>query len=56
MDSWPVIKDAWISYAVITVLSTFVVMAVSGRVVQFVMRRSEKDKAGEEENKHERAV
>lgn len=56
MDSWPVIKDAWISYAVITVLSTFVVMAVSGRVVQFVMRRSEKDKAGEEGKKHERAV
>ena len=56
MDSWPVIKDAWVSYAVITVLSTFVVMAVSGRVVQFVMRRSEKDKTEEEESKDERAV
>ena len=47
MDSWPVIKDAWVSY---------VVMAVSGRVVQFVMRRSEKDKTEEEESKDERAV
>lgn len=56
MDSWPVIKDAWVSYTVITVLSTFVVMAVSGRVVQFVMRRSEKDKTEEEESKDERAV
>lgn len=38
MDSWPVIKTSWVSYGAITVISTVVVMAVSGRVVQAVMK------------------
>ena len=42
MDSWQIIKNAWVSYAVITVLSTFVVMVVSGKVVQFIMNRTKK--------------
>lgn len=40
MDSWQIIKTAWVPYAVITVLSTFVVMGVSGRAVQFIMKRT----------------
>lgn len=40
MDSWQIIKNKWVSYAVITVFSTFVVMAVSGKVVQFIMNRT----------------
>lgn len=42
MDSWQIIKSEWISYAVITFLSTFIVMAVSGKVVQFIMKRTKK--------------
>ena len=42
MDSWQIIKNEWVSYAVITVLSTFVVMVVSGKVVQFIMNRTKK--------------
>lgn len=38
MDSWPVIRTSWVSYGAITVISTVVVMAVSGRVVQAVMK------------------
>lgn len=38
MDSWPVIKESWVSYGAITVISTVAVMAVSGRVVQAVMK------------------
>ena len=47
MDSWQIIKEAWLSYVVITVLSTFVVMAVSGRAVQLVMKLTRKESDGE---------
>ena len=47
MDSWQIIKEAWLSYVVITVLSTFVVMAVSGRAVQLVMKLTKKESDGE---------
>ncbi len=42
MDSWQNMKPALIPYAVITVVTTCVVMAVSGRVVQFGMRRKDR--------------
>ena len=49
MDSWPVIKTSWVSYGAITVISTVVVMAVSGRVVQAVMKMEKgKKKPGNE--------
>ena len=47
MDSWQIIKEAWLSYVVITVLSTFVVMAVSGRAVQLVMKLTKNESDGE---------
>lgn len=43
MDSWQIIRPSLLSYGVITVVTTVAVMAVSGRVVQFVMRRGEKN-------------
>lgn len=42
IDSWLTIREALVSYAVITVVSTVAVMAVSGRAVQAVMRRAKK--------------
>ena len=42
IDSWQTIREAWVSYVVITAVSTVAVMAVSGRAVQAVMKRSKK--------------
>ena len=42
MNSWGVLKPVWGRIAIITVVSTAVVMAVSGRVTQFVIRIREK--------------
>lgn len=42
IDSWLTIREALVSYAVITAVSTVAVMAVSGRAVQAVMRRAKK--------------
>ena len=39
MDSFSLLSDALIAYAVILVVSTVAVMAVSGRVTQAVIRR-----------------
>lgn len=42
MDSWKIIRPSLLPYGIITVVTTVAVMAVSGRVVQFIMRRREK--------------
>ena len=34
LTSWGILKDSWIEYLVITVLTTFIVMVVSGLVTQ----------------------
>lgn len=43
LETWDVIAPAWLEYVVVTVISTWVVMIVSGRVTQFVIRRKRKD-------------
>ena len=50
MDSWQSIGSSWLAYIVVTVVSTFVVMGVSGKVTQGVIRarKSKKnEKSGE---------
>ncbi len=42
LDSWGVLKPVWLPVAVITLVSTVVVMAVSGLVAQAVIRHSRK--------------
>lgn len=42
IDSWQTLRKAWVPYIVITVVSTVAVMAVSGRAVQAVMKRSKR--------------
>ena len=44
MESWQVIQRSWVSYGVITVLSTVVVMAAAGKTVQAVMNLRKKQK------------
>lgn len=39
IDSWHSIGNCWLQYIVVTVLSTFVVMGVSGWFTQYVIRR-----------------
>lgn len=45
---WKIIKPSIWSYAAITVLSTFMVMAVSGCVTQLIIRRRKKTQTAEE--------
>lgn len=42
MESWGTVKSSVWEYALITIVSTFVVMGVSGAVTQFVIRRGKK--------------
>lgn len=40
LDAWDVIRPNWLAYILITVISTFAVMFVSGRVTQAAIRRT----------------
>lgn len=42
LEAWDVIRPNWLPYIAITVISTFAVMFVSGRVTQSVIRRTAK--------------
>lgn len=42
IKSWDIIKPNVIAYAIITIVSTVLVMAVAGRVTQWVIRHSKK--------------
>lgn len=43
IDSWANVKDSFLLYVVIIVLTTAIVMIVSGHVTQFVIRRKKND-------------
>lgn len=40
INSWSVLKPIWLPVSIITVATTVIVMAVTGRVTQFVIRRN----------------
>lgn len=42
MASWGILKENWLGYILITVSTTILVMVVSGKVTQFIIRRSGK--------------
>ncbi len=44
LEAWGVLWPVWLPVAVITVVSTVLVMGVSGLVTQFVIRRDERRK------------
>lgn len=44
VDSWKSIGNSWLEYIIVTVLSTFVVMGVSGWITQFVIQRNKVQK------------
>ena len=39
IESWDLIRQAWLPYIVVTFVSTLVVMVVSGRVTQWFIRK-----------------
>ena len=42
VTSWDIIKSGLIAYIVITVVTTFTVMIISGRITQYMIRYEEK--------------
>ena len=58
LESWEILSGSWVSYAVITVCTTFLVMIVSGHVTQAIMRHGKKkvsaDTGSEKENNEEK--
>lgn len=48
MNAWGIIRQSWVRYAVIVVVSTVAVMAVSGSVTQHFARAGEKKKKEEQ--------
>jgi len=48
IDAWPVLRDNALAYVVITIVTTVVVMGVSGLVTQWVIRRRRKGGAEDE--------
>lgn len=42
IDAWESVRQSVVQYIIITVVSTFVVMGVAGRVTQYVIRRGKK--------------
>ncbi len=45
LDSWGSVRQSLVQYIIITIASTFIVMGVSGRVTQHVIRRTKVKKA-----------
>ncbi|MDO5559899.1 MAG: CidA/LrgA family protein [Oscillospiraceae bacterium] len=43
ITSWDILRSDLMAYIVITVVTTFLVMIVSGHVTQYIMRRSKKE-------------
>ena len=44
IESWGIIKSSWIEYIVITIVTTAVVMGVSGTVTQSVVKKGAKER------------
>ncbi len=45
MTSWGALKDMWFQISVAIILSTIIVMVVSGRVTQFLISRGQKNES-----------
>lgn len=42
IESWDLLRESWVPYVVVTLISTVVVMGVSGRVTQGIIRKGGK--------------
>lgn len=50
MTAWGIIKDNWLVYIIITVVTTLLVMVVSGWVTQLIIRKTGKSEKGGKED------
>lgn len=41
VESWEVIGSSWLSYIIVTIVTTFLVMGVAGVVTQLIVRKSQ---------------
>ena len=44
LGSWGIVKDSWIEYILLTIVTTILVMGVAGRVTQYIAKKGEKEK------------
>lgn len=42
LDAWPFLQSVWIPVMLITLITTIMVMAVTGRVTQYMIRKDER--------------
>lgn len=42
IESWNLLRESWVPYVVVTLISTIVVMGVSGRITQGIIRKGGK--------------
>ena len=50
LDSWPFLRPVWIPFIVITLISTVIVMAVTGQVTQKMIQKDTKNGDGDKDN------
>ena len=48
LESWGVLQPIWLPVCIITVATTVIVMAVTGRVTQAIIRAEKKKKEGKQ--------
>ncbi|MDE6219129.1 MAG: CidA/LrgA family protein [Lachnospiraceae bacterium] len=53
LDSWSALRPVWIPVTVITILTTIIVMAVTGQVTQYLIRKEQQKKQGKEHSDNE---
>ena len=47
MESWDILKDVWLQYILITIISTVVVMGTAGKTTKMIIRRKAQKREGE---------
>lgn len=43
LESWSILSSVWLPYISITIITTFIVMIVSGRITQLILKKTRKD-------------
>lgn len=51
LESWPALQPVWLPFITITLLTTVIVMAVTGRVSQYIIHREQRKNEGKEQSK-----
>ena len=52
LDSWSALQPIWIPVILITILTTVIVMAATGRMTQYMIRRAQQKGRGRQQNEN----